>query len=144
MNGRIVRATHFLPMRIARPTIVLFAVAALTGCQSPDVGQECQLDVVVPPEASGADFLELGRAECENLVCIQSPVAPAGTVKRYCSKPCVSNSDCSPAANGLQLTCRDVVLNEAFITQLFQQDPTAAQHFLGSSTNAKYCATPLP
>jgi hypothetical protein len=129
-------------MRIARPTLLGFAIAVLSGCQSPDVGQTCQLDLTVPPEASNADYLELGRAECENLVCIQSPTSPPGSVRRYCSKPCVSNSDCSPGETGL--TCRAVVLNEAFITQLFQNDPALAQQFLGPSANAKYCATPLP
>lgn len=129
-------------MRITRLAFLGFAVAALTGCQSPDVGQECQLDLAIPPEANGADYLELGRAECENLVCIQSPTTPPGTVRRYCSKPCVSNSDCAPGDTGL--TCRGVVLNESFIAQLMQSDPALAQKFLGPGRNSNYCATPLP
>lgn len=130
-------------MRITRSSLVGICAALLAGCQSPDVGQACQLDLTVPPEATAADYLELGRAECENLVCIQSPTTVAGNeVRRYCSKPCVSNSDCAPGDTGL--LCRDVVLNEAFIGQLQQQDPALAQKFLGPGRNSRYCATPLP
>lgn len=124
-----------------RSSLLVICAALLVGCQSPDVGQTCQLDLTVPPEASAADYLELGRAECENLVCIQSQVAD-GAVRRYCSKPCVSNSDCDQGDTGL--LCRDVVLNETFIGQLQQQDPALAQKFLGPGRNSRYCATPLP
>ena len=128
-------------MEITRSSLLIICAALLMGCQSPDVGQACQLDLTVPPEASAADYLELGRAECENLVCIQSPVAGNG-VRKYCSKPCVSNSDCAQGETGL--ICREVVLNEAFIGELQQQDPAQAQLYLGDARNSRYCATPLP
>jgi hypothetical protein len=120
----------------------LLSVVLLAGCQQPDVGQACSLTFAVTTPVS-ADFLEFGSAECEDtLICVQSPTAPATSrVKNnpYCSKPCVSDTDCSSSDTGL--ICRDVVLDEAFIRSL---DPAVAERYLGDARFSKYCASPLP
>ncbi len=139
-------------MRTVITAISVLSMAIMSGCQSPDVGQPCQLDGA--PQSVAADVFESGRAECDALVCIQS-AAPGADAKAqdiyctqssggvqcrpYCSKACVSNADCDQDETGLE--CRDVVLDEAFINSL---DPAIRQQFLGPSPFSKYCALPLP
>src|SRR5512137_1595832 len=83
------------------------------GCPSPDVGQACEMGlkyadgspVAVPVgadlcAAKPADFFRSGAVECDNLICLQSPVgacdgggaATPWQVKAYCSKACVSDA----------------------------------------------------
>jgi hypothetical protein len=116
-------------------------LVALSGCQDPDVGQQCQIDLAVTPPIV-ADYLETGKTECENLVCILSPPPPAGSkvkFNQYCSKACVSNDDCSESDTGL--VCRRVVLDPDFMNSL---DPAVRQKYLGDITFSNYCAPPLP
>jgi hypothetical protein len=127
-------------MRVAH----LFAVSALAlaGCQDPDVGALCNFDLPgVNDGPVAADFLETGKTECDNLVCIKSPPPPQGSKVRnnpYCSKPCVSNADCSEGETGL--VCRKVVLDEAFIDSL---PPDVRQRYLGEIRLSTYCAAPV-
>jgi hypothetical protein len=143
-------------------TIPLLALSAvLAGCQSPDVGQACELqtgaggvnlNVVGVP----ADFFESGNLGCDNLVCIKSPDQPAGSRvsnNPYCSKACVSNSDCFESETGL--VCRPVTVDLNFVKTL----PPAqqAEYFRilgcqvaedGTATDCplpfeRYCAAPL-
>ncbi len=128
-------------MRIAHLPVAAVAIALLTGCQSPDVGQACVFDLSVPQPVA-ADYLELGKTECDNLVCIQSPPAPAGSKvanNPYCSKACVTDSDCSSGDTGL--VCRDVVLNSDFINTL---PPDVRNKYLPGSPFSKYFAAPIP
>jgi len=134
------------------------AVVALAGCQSPDVGDPCTLawnptweqdGTAPPPTASelytsgGSDYFESGNLACDGLVCIVSP-APAGSEYGsttpgigYCSKPCVSNSDCYESETGL--VCRQMVLDPAFIEQL---DPETRSRYLADIQYSSYCAVP--
>jgi hypothetical protein len=113
----------------------------LPGCQQPDVGQSCSFDV---PGLSGpvaADYLETGKTECENLVCIRSPELPPGSPVRsnpYCSKPCVSDGDCSRDETGL--VCRAVVLDPEFLASLPED---VRRKYLGDVQFSNYCAAPL-
>ena len=114
----------------------------LPGCQDPDVGQSCSFDVVVPGGVLTADYLETGKTECENLVCIRSPdPAPGSRVANnpYCSKPCVSDSDCSKDETGL--VCRTVVLDPGFLAGLPDE---VRRKYLGDVQFSSYCAAPLP
>jgi hypothetical protein len=126
-------------MRTATVAAAL-ALAALAACQSPDVGGACNFDFTVPTSVA-ADYLETGRTECDNLVCIQSPSPPSNVKNNpYCSKPCVADSDCSPSDTGLY--CRKVVLDEAFLATL---PDDVKRQFLGDTGSfSKYCASPLP
>ncbi|HEX8908112.1 MAG TPA: adventurous gliding motility lipoprotein CglC [Anaeromyxobacteraceae bacterium] len=123
-------------------TVAALALAALAGCQAPDVGGPCTFDLTLPTTVT-ADYLESGKTECDNLVCIRSPTPPPGSkVKNnpYCSKPCVGDADCSPSDTGLY--CRKVVLDDVFLASL---PASVKQQYLGDTGSfSQYCASPLP
>lgn len=124
-----------------RTTTIAFIAcfAALAGCQAPDVGAPCNLDFEVPQPVV-ADYLETGRTECDNLVCIRSQLSSRQASEAYCSKPCVADGDCSPSDTGL--LCRKVVLDDAFLSNL---DAATKQKYLGDTGQfSRYCAAPLP
>ena len=114
----------------------------LGACQDPDVGQACSFDAPgVPAGPVAADYLETGKTECENLVCIRSPEPPSGSGvanNPYCSKPCVSDTDCSKDETGL--VCRTVVLDPGFLAQL---PDDVRRKYLGDVQFSSYCAVPL-
>jgi hypothetical protein len=141
------------------------AVVALAGCQSPDVGGECTLawnatweqdGTTAPPAAAqlyasgGSDYFESGNLACDGLVCLVSPApegAKYGSDGRvygsttpglgYCSKPCVSNSDCYEKETGL--VCRQMVLDPVFLDQL---DPETRSRYLADIQYSSYCSVP--
>jgi hypothetical protein len=142
-------------MRALVPKMVLAsAILALGACQKPDVGQPCNItwgtgDTAQPPpnpvalyQSGGSDWFESGNTECENLVCIVSPVAAGGRYASggYCSKPCVSNSDCFESETGL--VCRQMVLDPLFLAQLDLMDPALKQKYLGDVQFSSYCGVP--
>jgi hypothetical protein len=136
------------------------ALAALAGCQDPDVGQDCNLawnplweeqGTAAPPNSAelytsgGSDYFESGNLACDGLVCIVSP-APEGSEYRsttpglgYCSKPCVSNEDCYEDETGL--VCRQMVLDPLFLEQL---DPETRSRYLADIQYSSYCAIASP
>ncbi|MGB8930975.1 MAG: adventurous gliding motility lipoprotein CglC [Anaeromyxobacteraceae bacterium] len=135
------------------PLLVFVAVTALgAGCQPPDVGARCDIawgtsTVPAPtPATIPGDYLETGNPTCDSLVCIVSPAtsgeystcAAGNSQCGYCSKPCVSDSDCYKSETGL--VCRQMVLDPAFIDQL---DPVVAERYLGDARYSRYCAVPL-
>ncbi len=145
-------------MRLLPVLVSVLMVALLAGCQDPDVGQRCAFNL--PGVASvdqgtvTADYFENGNAGCENLVCIKSPQPPAGKAfnlycqqqdagvvvcRPYCSKPCVSNADCS--SGDTALVCRSVVLDPTFLSSLSDD---VRRKYLGDIQFANYCALPLP
>jgi hypothetical protein len=115
-------------------------LAALAACQAPDVGGDCSLDFTVPQPVV-ADYLETGRPECDNLVCIRSQLTSKNANKKeaYCSKPCVADADCSPSDTGL--LCRKVVLDPAFLATL--SDATKQKYLGDTGQFSSYCAAPL-
>ncbi len=167
----------------AHGTLAALAALALAACQEADVGQPCELDVYSgsPPvkidysvpgqqgvycSADAADYFRSGAIECENLICIRSATGAACSdsslattypddVRKYCSKPCIADSDCKNDV--INLVCRPVVLDSGYITFLQQcaagtatQDqinlygpcPANAAYLLGSIPSSSYCATP--
>lgn len=130
-------------MRIVATAAAALALA-LAGCQAPDVGSHCDFSLPLPATLAG-DYLESGNTQCDNLVCIASSAPLAGKAKNnpYCSKPCVGDADCSPSDTGL--VCRAVVLDDAFLATLTDQQK--ATYLGGASSGAgsfsKYCAVPL-
>jgi len=139
-------------MRFASSALALtLASSLLAGCQSPDVGQRCELlwnasGSTPPPTPAtvASDYFETGNAGCDNLVCIVSPQAPgaryydcAGTQCGYCSKPCVSDKDCFKSETGL--VCRQIVLDPAFIAAL---PPATRATYLADIQFSSYCAVP--
>ena len=142
---------------------VLAASAVLAGCQGPDVGQACKFqkgqDSTAPDlntTSVPADFLESGPDNgCDNLVCIKSPDGARGgdLSNPYCSKQCVSNSDCFQGDTGL--VCRRVTIDRNFINGLGQAQRNAYYRILGCQIAAdgtptdcplqfdSYCAAPL-
>lgn len=133
--------------------LVLATSAALAGCQGPDVGQACALQIGQGKDAPNlnttsvpADFLESGPDNgCDNLVCIKSPDQPAGSKLKsnpYCSKQCVSNSDCFQGDTGL--VCRQVTIDRSFINGLPQAQRNAYYRTLGCQIAADGTATDCP
>jgi hypothetical protein len=131
------------PLRMRSLLLSIAILGMLGGCQDPDVGQGCSFDVPgVAPGTLTADVLETGKTECENLVCIRSPDPPLGTAVKsnpYCSKPCVSDSQCSKDETGL--VCRAVVLDPDFLASLSEE---TRRKYLGDVQFSNYCAAPLP
>jgi hypothetical protein len=143
-------------MRARVPTVmlVLAALAALTACQGPDVGQSCTISwgqdngtpAPTPVDlyaSGGGDYFESGNLACEGLICIVSPAAP-GTPRActdagcgYCSKSCISNDDCYQKSTGL--VCRQMVLDPVFLDQL---DPLTRDRYLNKVQFSSYCALP--
>ena len=146
-----------------RPATRLSAVASLAasslllaGCPSPDVGQSCAMDLKYSDGASiavsvggqlcsatSADFFRSGAVECDNLICLQSPTGSCGgsvpyAVKAYCSKACVSDSDCFTSETGL--VCRQVLLDPAYVATL----PNGGAPWLPQALGSNYCAFPAP
>lgn len=138
--------------RVALLAVAVGAVLA-TGCQSPDVGARCQIpsdpsSTLDPkPDSISGDYLETGNLACDSLVCIVSPATSGeyatcdGTNCGYCSKPCVSDTDCYKSETGL--VCRQMVLDPEFIQLLEEQDPELADRYLGDARYSSYCAVPL-
>jgi hypothetical protein len=135
-------------MRRLVPKMVLVAATlALGACQKPDVGQPCNISwgtsdtAPNPPNPTTitSDYFESGNTECENLVCIVSPAAPGSRYAAggYCSKPCVSNSDCFQSETGL--VCRQMVLDDLFLAQL---DAALRDKYLGDVHFSSYCGVP--
>jgi hypothetical protein len=138
---------------IPKLVLVIAPLLALAGCQKADVGQSCTLtwgvELAVPRpepvqlyESGGADFFESGNIECENLVCIVSPVQAGARYSSggYCSKPCVSNEDCFESETGL--VCRQMVLDPIFLEQLTRLEPALRERYLGDVQFSSYCAVP--
>jgi hypothetical protein len=134
---------------LAAPALALLALA---GCQSADVGQQCNIawnPTNTPPAptaatlyaSGGSDYFESGNLGCDGLVCIVSP-APKGSKYGsetpgvgYCSKPCVSNSDCYQSET--ELVCRQMVLDPVFLSTL---DPATRDRYLADIQYSSYCA----
>ena len=170
----------------SRATLAALSSLALAACQQPDVGDPCTLDVqaggapidaAVPgqpgvactTDAHAADYFRSGAYECDNLICIRSSTGAACTdatsapthpldVRKYCSKPCVSDKDCKN--DRIQLVCRPIVLDTGYLVflQRCASDPTwvdpvygacpppatvtANLTLLGGVPSSNYCATP--
>jgi hypothetical protein len=142
-------------MRRRIPKMALVAaLLALGACQEPDVGQPCTLtwgtsDAAPPPptpaelfQSGGSDWFETGNSQCEDFVCIVSPVPPGQkySTSGYCSKPCVSNQDCFESKTGL--VCRQMVLDPLFLAQLDKVAPALKQQYLGDVQFSSYCGVP--
>ncbi len=168
----------------AHGTLAALAALALGACQEADVGQPCELDAYSgsPPanidvavagqpgvycSADTADYFRSGAIECDNLICIRSATGAACTgtgpaftgypddVRKYCSKPCVSDSDCKNDL--IDLVCRPIVLDPCYLAFLqwcanpgttanpcpaYTACPANAGYLLGSIPSSSYCATP--
>src|SRR5512133_1770943 len=132
------------------------AVASLAGCQKPDVGGQCNIawnpnwknDGTAPPPVAvelppgGSDYFDSGNLACDGLVCIVSPATTGEYAfttpgEGYCSKPCVSNTDCYSSETGL--VCRQMVLDPVFLEQL---DAATRARYLADIQYSSYCAVP--
>ncbi|OFX22828.1 MAG: hypothetical protein A2V77_13355 [Anaeromyxobacter sp. RBG_16_69_14] len=135
-------------MRATFSAVFALGVLGLAGCQGPDVGQACTIQAVGEVDLNKtsvpADFFESGNLSCDNLVCIKSPDQSAGSKVKsnpYCSKACVSNSDCFESDTGL--VCRPVTVDPNFIKTLPQETQDQYQLLLGQISFSSYCAAPL-
>jgi hypothetical protein len=122
--------------------------------------------VVVGDLSAGKDFVSFGATECNDLICVVDQASAslqlsqaqrdAGTSLQspaigYCSTACVqgSNSTCTPQFDndqnvpGLNMSCRELVLDPSLITSICQ-DPVACQEFFGSNRSSFFCARGAP
>ncbi|HUB08483.1 MAG TPA: adventurous gliding motility lipoprotein CglC [Myxococcales bacterium] len=143
----------------------LWLSLAAASCSLPsDLGTPCGLLAPVPDGGDGGgallatdgggddDYLYLGSATCENLVCVR----PAGSTLDggygICSNLCTPDSqgvacgpsqDCDTAHTGL--VCRSLTIDPNFVKEIEAEDGGEAllDQYLGGP-NATYCATPSP
>jgi len=101
------------------------------------------------PQTAAGDYLEVGNTACDNLICIVSPAVEGGRYNDcvggncgYCSKPCVSDQDCSRSETGL--ACRQMVLDPAFIQKLqqTQEGRDLLDTLLSDIRFSSYCSVP--
>ncbi|MDF1565378.1 MAG: adventurous gliding motility lipoprotein CglC [Deltaproteobacteria bacterium] len=124
---------------------LLLVVSA--GCGKTDLGTPCTL--VQPtvggepepfdPPSEANDYLSTGQAGCEDFTCIDT----AGDGEDgYCSRRCAEDAQCKGGVDKT-LICRELVLDEAFLTELRQRlgDEEFFRVF-GDIQNARYCARP--
>lgn len=123
-------------MRLPIVASLALLAASLVGCQSPDVGQDCAFGNSIDRSPVPADYAATGITSCDNLVCIKSPSRESA----YCSKPCVSNTDCSQSETGL--VCRPLTFDQNFFAA-HPELQAQYQPFLGALGGSSYCATPL-
>src|SRR5512138_3899021 len=147
-----------------RTLLALAPIVALAACQQADVGQACTI-VLSPGQTApspttlwfgpagsqcasppcGGEWVEFNNTECDNLVCINSPVPPESPYAQrgaqgYCSKPCVSNRDCFESST--KLVCRNIILDDTFLRELDLTDPATKARYLGEIQYSNYCGVP--
>ncbi|MFN7131361.1 MAG: adventurous gliding motility lipoprotein CglC [Myxococcales bacterium] len=149
--------------RLLVPALVLIAVGGgLGACQlKTDLAQPCKMtrpdENGKPQEIEAAklkdptiDYVALGAAECDDLVCIrsartdQNPENEASGGRGYCTRPCIDDADCQFDYQGNEgrLKCERLLLDQAFLDQLKQSDPEAYEQAFGSDTASRYCVFP--
>lgn len=137
----------------------LASLLLATGCQSADVGQACAMNLqytdgtpIAVDVGDGmtcaflaADFFRSGAVECDNLICLETPVGSCtgGTstpfqVKAYCSKACISDDDCFTKDTGL--VCRPLLLDPSYVASL----PDGGKPWMPEALGSSYCAFPPP
>lgn len=74
-----------------RPLLLALAVS-LASCGTSDLGSPCEMPASVEAGEPAFDYLYLGTAECDDLVCLRRK----GTTSSVCSRACLDESDCEP------------------------------------------------
>jgi hypothetical protein len=152
--------------------LVVFVSAALlaSACEvTTQLGQECLLikqDPNNPGESTailekeilpGQDFISFGVTDCEDLVCVRDAnfardPNPEAQAKGYCSQDCVEGSGksgCSVTDDGVpaeirdRFTCRSLLLDQASLERLRQEDPVAYRRTFGENNSPYFCAVAL-
>jgi hypothetical protein len=148
---------------------ILLAVTsfALLGCpDGTDLGKQCYLVKKDPTDSTGQkpirikeseitpgkDFVSLGAAECDNLICVrdadQVKGAAGDDAKGYCSGHCLQTSTAAcPSYDSaqdkdpvLRLSCRPLILDEATLAAICQSDPDTCKRYFGDTKTSYFCA----
>ncbi|WP_063640986.1 adventurous gliding motility lipoprotein CglC [Stigmatella aurantiaca] len=154
----------------ARLAVLLSAALLSSACEiTTQLGQECLLikqDPNNPGESTailereilpGQDFISFGVTDCEDLVCVRdanfaADPNPDAQAKGYCSQDCVEGSgksgcsvtDTSVAENiRNRITCRSLLLDQASLERLRQEDPVAYRRTFGENNSPYFCAVEL-
>jgi hypothetical protein len=139
--------------------VLALGAAVLSACAKTDLGQACNMkkpcntgtcDIAPSAVENGAiDYVALGSAECDDLVCIRTagsanPENTAAVARGYCTTPCIDDTNCSPNYQGesKKLVCQRMLLDQAFLDQLKEQDPDAYNKVFGSGASSTYCVLP--
>jgi hypothetical protein len=152
---------------------LILSPLVLTACsENSEIGKPCQLVKKPSAEAAaagtrfspvlnselvpGQDFISFGASDCVDLICVHdkdSPVAgePGAPATGYCSQACVHGGDTcatvsSEASSDLEarMSCRALLLDQATLDQLRQEDPEAYRNTFGENTNPYFCAGAPP
>jgi len=160
-----------MPRALWLTSLLAVAVAVATsGCKTKtDLGQPCKM--TRPPAAgqtcSGQttcpidpkdiadpklDYVALGSAECDDLVCLRSagsenpepPAGETGVAYGYCTASCIDAQNCEYDYNGNKnaLSCERLLLSSDFLAKLQQQNPQTFAAVFGSGASSKYCIKP--
>ncbi|MBI5546601.1 MAG: adventurous gliding motility lipoprotein CglC [Deltaproteobacteria bacterium] len=162
---------------IRASTLVGLAALALTACSATtDLGQTCKMTKpckeagctkpvnILQSEVeknTGLDYVALGSAECDDLVCIRTanslnpdPVCPnegdttcpasERVAMGYCTSGCLDEANCRPDFQGKSDTmqCNQLLLSDSYLNQLKTEDPDTYNRVFGSGASANYCILP--
>lgn len=152
-----------MPLPVRWGLAALGLILAATACSLPtDLGTPCPLLASGDAGGDGGgllstpsnldDYLYLGSASCENLVCVRpagsSQDAGFGICSNLCTPDqaglaCGPSQDCNSSQTGL--VCRSLTIDPNFIKEIEEEDGGAAllDEYLGGP-NTTYCATASP
>jgi hypothetical protein len=147
------------PSRCAAAVLALSAFA-LGACSKTDLGATCKMTkpcgdggvcAIAPDQVANTavDYVALGSAECDDLVCLRTarsnnPPNTATEAFGYCTTPCINADNCSPDFQGHSgnLNCDRLLLDQAFLDALMQQDPATYRRVFGNGASSTYCVLP--
>jgi hypothetical protein len=105
----------------------------------------------IEDQAGTKDIVALGSPVCDDLVCVHSahssgdPAADdKGNAQGYCTACCLTDADCDPDFQGNKgtMTCAQLLLSDAFMQQLKDNDPATYQKLFGDGACSHYCILP--
>lgn len=149
--------------------LVLIVPVLLTGCsEETEIGKPCQLVKKPTPEDAARnlrfspvlnselvedqDFISFGASDCVDLVCVHdkdSPIVgdPSAPATGYCSQSCIPGGDTCDAVSGEasddlkgRMSCRSLLLDQATLDRLRQENPESYRSTFGENTNPFFCA----
>lgn len=170
VDGAFARASVRAPMkRVLFAAVIAVSSLAIGSCGAPtDLNKPCVMVKKDPNDPSKSlpitqgdiqsnpnrDVISFGSTECEDLVCVHeagAPLngAPTDALTGFCSRACAqgaSANTCASAEENLDkdpvtaFSCRSLLLDEATLGALKQNDPATYKQYFGDTTSPYFCA----